>query len=91
MQCVGRAAELPITRAKSLSSAVSQNSANVAVSSEQSPERWHRRMDASVSFGCMSESNPCARAVSLTRMIADIVETFCIHSMCSQCLQLMNC
>ena len=57
--------ELPFTRAKSLSSAVSHNSANVAVSSEQSPERLHWRINASiVSFWCTSESNPCARAVS---------------------------
>jgi len=42
--------QLPITRAKSLSSAVSHNSANVAVSSEQSPERLHQCMNTSILF-----------------------------------------
>jgi len=39
-------AELPNTWAKSLSSALTHNSANVAVSSKQSPERLHQRMNA---------------------------------------------
>ena len=97
MQCVGRVAYKTTTRAKSLSSAKLHNSANVAVSAEQSPELLHRRMNASilsVSVGCMSEVNPCARAVSefgKDDSGENVVKTFGIHSMCSQCLQSINC